>query len=275
MEDKSKLYNNMSLFEKIPVPADKVIAVASGKGGVGKSTVTVNLALALSKKGYKVGLMDADIYGPNVPLMLGLDGEKVIAEGEFMIPIEKFGIEIMSVGFITDRDRALIWRGALANKLIEQFLANVKWGQLDVLLIDLPPGTGDVPLSILQKVKLAGGIIVTTPQEASIADVLKMINMFKADKIETEIIGIVENMKYFLCPHCNERTEMFPVADPKNSTEGLGYKILAEFPFDNRVGIKKNNDIPYYLDTKDTLLIKEIDKLASETVKAVKLPKKK
>ena len=275
MEDKSKLYNNMSLFEKIPVPAKKVIAVASGKGGVGKSTVTVNLALALASRGYKVGLMDADLYGPNVPLMLGIDDAKVTAEGEFMIPIEKFGMEIMSVGFITDRERALIWRGALANKLIEQFLQNVKWGDLDILLIDLPPGTGDVPLSILQKVKLDGGIIVTTPQEASIADVVKMINMFKADKIETDIIGIVENMKYFLCPHCDEKTEMFPVSDPKNSTEGLGYKILAEFPFDNRVGVKKDNETPYYIDNKDTVLIEEINKLADETVKAVKLPKKK
>ncbi len=274
MEDKSKLYNNMSLFNKIPVSADKVIAVASGKGGVGKSTVTVNLALALAAKGYKVGLMDADIYGPNVPLMLGVEDIKVRAEGEFMIPIEKFGIQIMSVGFITDREKALIWRGALANKLIEQFFRNVKWGELDVMLIDLPPGTGDVPLSILQKVELDGGIIVTTPQEASIADVLKMINMFKADKIETEIIGIVENMKYFVCPHCNEKTEMFPVSDPKNSTEGLGYKILAEFPFDNGIGLKKDNEIPYYVDRKDTILKKEIDKLATEIEKTVKLTKK-
>lgn len=271
MEDKSKLYDNMGLFDKIPVSAKKVVAVASGKGGVGKSTVTVNLALALASKGYKVGVMDADIYGPNVPLMLGVDNIKVRAEGEFMIPIEKFGIQIMSVGFITDKEKALIWRGALANKLIEQFFRNVKWDELDIMLIDLPPGTGDVPLSILQKVKLDGGIIVTTPQEASIADVLKMINMFKADKIETEIIGIVENMKYLICSHCNERTEMFPVSDPKNSTKGLGYKILAEFPFDNKVGLKKNNEIPYYIDKNDTLLIKEIDKLADETEKAVGL----
>jgi len=272
MDGKSKPTNNMNLFEKIPVPADKIIAVASGKGGVGKSTVTVNLALALAAKGYTVGLMDADIYGPNVPLMLGIKDEKVRAEGEFMIPIEKHGLQVMSVGFITDPDRALIWRGALANKLIEQFLGNVKWGQMDVLLIDLPPGTGDVPLSILQKVKLDGGIIVTTPQEASIADVIKMINMFKADKIETEILGIVENMKYFLCPHCNQKTEMFPVSDPKKSTAGLGHKILAEFPFDNQVG-QKNKDVPYYLDKKETELVKEIDKLAASTATALKLKK--
>lgn len=263
----------MNLLEKIPVPADKIIAVASGKGGVGKSTVTVNLALSLAAKGYRVGLMDADIYGPNVPLMLGINNAKVTAEGEFMIPIEKHGLQIMSVGFITDPERALIWRGALANKLIEQFLGNVKWGEMDVLLIDLPPGTGDVPLSILQKVKLDGGIIVTTPQEASIADVVKMINMFKADKIGADILGIVENMKYFLCPHCSEKTEMFPVSDPEKSTAGLGYPVLAEFPFDNKVGLK-NKDIPYYLDKKETELIKEIDKLADNTVKSVQLEKK-
>ncbi len=274
MEDKSKLFNSTSLFDKIPVSAEKVVAVASGKGGVGKSTVTVNLALALASMGYKVGVMDADIYGPNVPLMLGVDDIKVRAEGEFMIPIEKFGLQIMSVGFITDKEKALIWRGALANKLIEQFFRNVKWGELDIMLIDLPPGTGDVPLSILQKVKLDGGIIVTTPQEASIADVLKMINMFKADKIETEILGIVENMKYLICSHCNEKTEMFPVSDPKNSTESLGYKVLAELPFDNSVGVKKDNETPYYIDQKDTLFIKEMDKLAKETVKAINLKKK-
>jgi len=273
MEEKSKLYDNVSLLKKIPVPAKKVIAVASGKGGVGKSTVTVNLALSLAAKGYRVGLMDADLYGPNVPLMLGIDDQKVTAEGEFIIPIEKFGLQIMSVGFITDRDKALIWRGALANKLIEQFLQNVKWGELDIMLIDLPPGTGDVPLSIMQKVQLDGGIIVTTPQEASIADVVKMINMFGDEKIGTKIIGIVENMKYFLCPHCDEKTEMFPVDDTKDSTKGLGYEILAEFPFDNRVGLKIDNEIPYYIDQKDSPLIKEINSLADKTVKAINLVK--
>jgi len=274
MEDKNSM-NNTYLFEKIPVPAGRVIAVASGKGGVGKSTVTVNLALALASKGIRVGLMDADIYGPNIPLMLGLENQKVRTEGEFMIPIEKYGMQIMSVGFITQRDRALIWRGALANKLIEQFFRNVKWGELDVMLIDLPPGTGDVPLSILQKVRLDGGIIVTTAQEASIADVLKMINMFKADRIETEIIGIVENMKYFICPHCEKKTEMFPVQDAAHSTEALGYSILARFPFDNRVGLKKDNETPYYMHAKGTPLIEEIEKLAAGTIRAAKIPVKK
>ena len=273
-KDKSKLYEDMSLFQKLPIDAKKILAVASGKGGVGKSTVTVNLALALANKGYKVGLLDSDIYGPNIPLMLGIENEKIRTEGENLIPIEVFGIKVMSVGFITDRDRALIWRGALANKLIEQSFRNVLWSELDILLIDLPPGTGDVPLSIMQKVALSGGIIVTTPQEASVAEVRKMINMFKADKIETEIIGIVENMKYLVCSHCNTKTEMFPGNNSKSVSEELGYKLLAEFPFETQIGIKEDNKTPYYLSEKDSITKDEINKLATETEKALELKKK-
>jgi len=272
MAEQNKLYNNMSnLFDKLKIDAKKVVAIASGKGGVGKSTVTVNLALALAKRGLKVGLLDSDIYGPNIPLMLGIEDEKIVAEGDFMIPLDVFGMKVMSVGFITEKNRALIWRGALANKLIVQFFANVKWGELDILLIDLPPGTGDVPLSIMQKVELDGGIIVTTPQEASLADVRKMINMFQADKIETDIIGIVENMKYFICPHCQKRTELFPVSAGIDTTEKLGYKILAEFPFETQIGVKKDNKTPYYLTGTDGPIIEEIDKLAQKTVDYLKL----
>lgn len=260
-----------NLFDKLKIDAKKVVAIASGKGGVGKSTVTVNLALALAKRGLKVGLLDSDIYGPNIPLMLGIEDEKIVAEGDFMLPLDVFGMKVMSVGFITEKNRALIWRGALANKLIVQFFANVKWGELDILLIDLPPGTGDVPLSIMQKVELDGGIIVTTPQEASLADVRKMINMFQADKIETDIIGIVENMKYFICPHCQKRTELFPVSAGIDTTEKLGYKILAEFPFETQIGVKKDNKTPYYLTETDGPIIKEIDKLAQKTVDYLKL----
>ncbi|KAF5417472.1 MAG: Iron-sulfur cluster carrier protein [Candidatus Methanophagaceae archaeon] len=273
-KNKSKLHEDMSLFQKLPIDAKKILAIASGKGGVGKSTVTVNLALALVQKGYKVGLLDSDIYAPNIPLMLGIENEKVRTEGENLIPIEVFGMKVMSVGFITDRDRALIWRGALANKLIEQFFRNVEWGKLDILIIDLPPGTGDVPLSIMQKVDLSGGIIVTTPQEASIADVRKMINMFKADKIETEIIGIVENMKYLICSNCNTKTEMFPRNNSKTVSEELGYKLLAEFPFETQIGVKKDNKTPYYLSEKESLTKTEINKLAAETEKALGLTKK-
>ena len=171
----------------IPI-AKSVIAIASGKGGVGKSTVTVNLALSLAEKGIKVGLLDADVYGPNIPLMLGLEKAQASLKDTKMIPVEKYGLKVMSIGFITANEKALIWRGPLAHKLITQFLDDVEWGNLDVLLIDLPPGTGDVPLSIIQQANLTGAIIVTTPQEASIADVRKMIDMFNSTK--TKIFGI-------------------------------------------------------------------------------------
>jgi len=187
-----------------------------------------------------------------------------------MIPVELFGLKIMSVGFITQQDRALIWRGALANKLIVQFFTNVKWDNIDILLIDLPPGTGDVPLSIMQKVDLDGGIIVTTPQEASIADVKKMINMFGADKIESKVIGIVENMKYFICPHCNEKTELFPNSSSSIS-EKLGHEIIARLPFDTRAGVKKDGKTPFYIVEKSGILIDEINNLRDKIISKLNL----
>jgi ATP-binding protein involved in chromosome partitioning len=232
-------------FKKIHVDAKTIIAVGSGKGGVGKSTVTVNLALAMAKKGLKVGLLDADIYGPNVPLMLGIGNTTIQIKNEKLVPIERLGLKVMSVAFITDPDKALIWRGPLANKLIEQFLGDVEWGQLDALLIDLPPGTGDVPLSIIQKAELGGGIIVTTPQEAAIADVQKMIDMFRMTG--TKILGIVENMKYVVCPDCNKKINLYPNNDNRSLAKILGYNLLAEFPFEPGIGLKKDDGTPYYL----------------------------
>jgi ATP-binding protein involved in chromosome partitioning len=232
-------------FKKIHVDAKTIIAVGSGKGGVGKSTVTVNLALAMAKKGLKVGLLDADIYGPNVPLMLGMENTTIQIKDEKLMPVERLGLKVMSVAFITDPDKALIWRGPLANKLIEQFLGDVEWGQLDILLIDLPPGTGDVPLSIIQKAELGGSIIVTTPQEASIADVQKMIDMFRMTG--TKILGIVENMKYVICSDCNKKINLYPNKDNRSLAKILGYNLLAEFPFEPGIGLKKDDGIPYYL----------------------------
>jgi ATP-binding protein involved in chromosome partitioning len=230
-------------FAQIPVNAKHIVAVASGKGGVGKSTVAVNLALALAESGKKTALLDADVYGPNIPLMLGLEKESAVIADEKIIPIQKYGLKVMSVGFITHESRALIWRGPLANRLIEQFLADVQWGELDVMIIDLPPGTGDVPLSIIQKCKLSGGIVVTTPQEASIADVKKMIDMFSGARIK--ILGIVENMKYLECPGCSKTIELYPTNN-KSISKILGQPLLAEFPFESRIGLKENNQ-PYYL----------------------------
>lgn len=250
---------------KISMSAKNIIAVASGKGGVGKSTVSVNLALSLVSKGKKVGLLDADIYGPNVPLMLGIKNEKVTTEDNKIIPIKKHGMEIMSVGFITEEDKALIWRGPLAMKLIEQFLGDVKWGDLDYLIIDLPPGTGDVPLSIIQKLKLTGSVIVTTPQEAAVADVLKMINMFETTK--NHIFGIVENMKYIACPNSSEKIELFPKSEDNKDFTGFKYETIAEFPFIPGIGNKDKNGIPFYLRYREHKTSKEYDNLADKVIK--------
>lgn len=249
----------------IPINAKSIIAIASGKGGVGKTTVTVNLALALAERGKKIGLLDADIYGPNVPHMLGMENEIARIKDSKLIPIEKYNLKVMSVGFIAEPDKALIWRGPLANKLIEQFLSDVLWGELDILLIDLPPGTGDVPLSIIQKTALSGGIIVTTPQEVSIADVKKMINMYQATK--TKIIGIVENMKYLICPDCSAKIELYPNKSQKSISKLLGYNLLAEFPFEPEIGLKNDQGTPYHFINTNTLTRQEYRKLAEKILK--------
>ena len=249
---------------KQSIEAKTIIAVGSGKGGVGKSTVAVNLALAIAATGKKTGILDADIYGPNVPLMLGLDGERVLVEDQFLVPVEKHNLKVMSVAFLTSPDQALVWRGPLAHKLIEQFLFEVKWGPLDVLIIDMPPGTGDVPLTLVQKAKLDASIIVTTPQEASIADVRKMINMFENTK--TPIAGIVENMKYMTCNHCSQRIEMFPNHNGQSVAGELGHPLLSEFPFDPSIGQKDIDGLPFYLSGKRTESVILYDNLAKKIV---------
>jgi ATP-binding protein involved in chromosome partitioning len=255
-------------FSPIPLKAKNIIAIASGKGGVGKTTVTVNLALALAEKKKKVGLLDADIYGPNVPLMLGLQNEAATVKDTKLIPVKKFNLKIMSVGFVADPDKALIWRGPLANKVIEQFLSDVEWGELDVLLIDLPPGTGDVPLSIVQKTELTGGIIVTTPQEASIADVKKMINMYQTTN--TRIFGIVENMKFLVCPDCSSRIDLYPNEDNRGISKVLGHELLAEFPFEPRIGVKTADGSPFYISNNNSSASREYQKLADKILKILK-----
>lgn len=245
-------------FKKININAKKIIAVASGKGGVGKTTVSVNLALALAATDQRVGLLDADIYGPNVPMMLGITDQKANIKDEKLIPVKKYNIEIISVGFLTPPDQALIWRGPMANKLIDQFLEDVKWGDMDYLIIDLPPGTGDVPLSIIQKVNLSYGIIVTTPQQASIIDVKKMINMFEVTK--TKILGIVDNMKYLICPDCSKKIDLFPGSDKNNRSKQLGYKIIAEFPFSPE--FNKPDKQQFYLNNTNDPISLEFDNLA-------------
>lgn len=209
-----------------------VIAVASGKGGVGKSTVSVNLAVALAKSGASVGLMDADIYGPNIPLMMGLSG-KPLAEGNKIIPPQSYGVKVMSMGFMIPEDQAVIWRGPMLHGAIQQFLSDVAWDNLDYLLVDLPPGTGDVQLSLSQAVPLTGSVMVTTPQAVSLQDVRKGIAMF--EKVRVPILGLIENMSYFNCAHCGGRTEIFSHGGGRLAAESLGMKFLGEIPIDTKV----------------------------------------
>ncbi len=191
-----------------PLPGvDTIIAVGSGKGGVGKTTLAVNLAIVLAKLGHKVGLLDADVYGPNVPLMLGISGQPKIGGDNRITPLEVHGLKVISVGLLNPGDKPLIWRGPMLHSIIRQFLGSVEWGQLDYLVVDLPPGTGDVSLSLIQTVPLTGAIVVSTPSDVSLQDARKAIEMFRQMKVD--VVGMVENMSYFVCPHCHQQTDIF------------------------------------------------------------------
>ncbi|MFW2371945.1 MAG: Mrp/NBP35 family ATP-binding protein [Gammaproteobacteria bacterium] len=205
------------------------IAIASGKGGVGKTTVAVNLALALAKQGLKIGLLDADIYGPSVPIMLDIQQEVEIEQGKIM-PLDKFGLKIMSIGFMIDEDQPVIWRGPMVSRTIKDFLNNVLWGELDYLVVDLPPGTGDPSITIAQSLPEALVVIVTTPQKVALADVKKAINMFQ--KMGKSIAGIVENMSYFCCEHSQERIEIFGKGGGDVLSRETGLELLGELPID-------------------------------------------
>jgi len=204
-----------------------VLAVSSGKGGVGKSTVSVNLAVALRRQGHRVGLMDADIYGPNIPRMMGVDGKPEVSGGKIQ-PLESHGVKLMSLGFIVEREAPAIWRGPIIMKVIQQFLRDVAWGELDYLIVDLPPGTGDAQLSLAQTIHLHGALIVTTPQEVAVGDSLRGAKMF--ERVGVRVLGVVENMSYYVCPHCGERTELFLSGGGKRLAEELGVPLLAQVP---------------------------------------------
>ncbi len=209
-----------------------IIAVGSGKGGVGKTTVTVNLAVALARSGAAVGLMDADIYGPNVPLMMGIEGRPYAVDNKIQ-PLSNYGVRVMSMGFLTAEDTPLIWRGPMLHSVIQQFLHQVDWGQLDYLLIDLPPGTGDVQLSLTQTVPLMGAIVVSTPQDVALQDARKAILMFR--QVHVDVLGIVENMSYFQCPKCNERTHIFSHGGGATTAANFGVPFLGEVPLNTLV----------------------------------------
>jgi ATP-binding protein involved in chromosome partitioning len=215
-------------------PAKYNIAVASGKGGVGKTTVSVNLAVALAQTGAKVGLLDADIYGPNVPMMMGVSG-KLGGRNNKIAPLERHNVEMVSVGFISQGDAAIIWRGPLVGRMIQQFLQDVDWSELDYLIIDLPPGTGDAQLTLTQSLPLTGAVVVSTPQDVALSDAKKGINMFK--KVEVPVLGLVENMSYFICPHCNERTEIFDHGGANKASKEFEVPFLGEIPLDMKIRV--------------------------------------
>jgi ATP-binding protein involved in chromosome partitioning len=210
-----------------------IIAVSSGKGGVGKSTVAVNLAVALSKAGARVGIMDADIYGPNIPRMLGLDGPPRLDNQDRMVPHEAFGVRVVSLGFLVAPDQPAIWRGPIIMKVINQFLRDVAWGKLDYLIVDMPPGTGDAQLSLVQATHVHGSLIVTTPQDVSTGDALRGAKMF--ERVGVPILGIVENMSYFECPHCGKPTALFGSGGGRKLADSLGLPLLVEIPLYPRV----------------------------------------
>lgn len=210
-----------------------ILAVGAGKGGVGKSTTSVNLAVALQRKGARVGLMDADVYGPNIPQMLGVQGQPDVSDDKKMIPPVAHGIKVMSMGMLVPPDQPVIWRGPMLHGAIQQFMRDVIWGELDYLVVDLPPGTGDVSLSMAQSVPVAGAVVVTTPQGVSVSDVRKAVGMFR--QLNIPILGVVENMSYFLCGHCQERTEIFGHGGGQTMATDLGIPFLGEVPIDTRV----------------------------------------
>ncbi len=229
-----------------------VILVASGKGGVGKSTVALNLACALRKSGASVGLMDADVYGPSLPTMLGaLDVRPDAVEGKEMIkPIDVADLKVMSVGFLTERHAPVIWRGPMLSSLITQFLRDVEWGELDYLIVDLPPGTGDVQLTLCQKIKATGAILVTTPQDVALADVYRAKYMF--DKVGVPVFGVIENMSTFVCPDCKTVHEIFPGGGGRKMAEEMGLELLGQLPIHRDISAGGDKGVPAVVEHPDS-----------------------
>jgi len=221
---------------------ESVIAVASGKGGVGKSTTAVNLALALRDLGLKVGVLDADIYGPSMPRLLAVKTKPETIDGRTLRPVEAYGMKVMSIGFLVDEETPMIWRGPMVMSAITQMLREVEWGTLDVLVVDMPPGTGDAQLTLAQQVPLAGAVIVSTPQDLALIDARRGIAMFR--RVDVPVLGLVENMSYFLCPHCGKRTDIFSHGGAKAEAEKTGVPFLGEVPLDAEIRETSDSGLP-------------------------------
>jgi ATP-binding protein involved in chromosome partitioning len=243
-----------------------VVAVASGKGGVGKSTVSANLAVALARLGHRVGLLDADIYGPSVPTMFGIrDRPQVV--GNRVIPFERYGIRLMSLGFVVDPDQPVIWRGPMVMKALEQMLGDVEWGALDYLVADFPPGTGDVQLTMAQKIPMAGAVVVTTPQDVALIDARKGLAMFR--KLSVPVLGIVENMSTFVCPHCGEETAIFKHGGGERAAAELDTEFLGRIPLDAAIVEGGDSGVPIVVAQPDGSHAAAFRKIAESVVGAV------
>ena len=235
------------------------IAIASGKGGVGKSTVSINLAAELSKE-FKVGVLDLDIYGPSLPMLVGETRQPEMTNDQKLIPINKYDMQLMSFGFINNQNAPTVWRGPMVSRMVQQFFDDVEWGKLDYLILDLPPGTGDIQLTLVQKLALTGAIIVTTPQDLALLDVKKGADMF--EKVNTPVIGVIENMTHFLCPNCNQSSKIFPGTGGADESNRLDVPLLGGIHLSPELAMSADEGKPYVLQYESSLIAKEYSKIA-------------
>jgi len=250
-----------SVPEELP-SLGRVLAISSGKGGVGKSTISANVAAALARAGHRVGLMDADIYGPNVPRMMGVGRKPEVVGGKIQ-PLDAHGVKLMSLGFIVEREAPAIWRGPIIMKIIQQFIRDVAWGELDYFLVDLPPGTGDAQLSLAQTILIHGALIVTTPQEMATGDSLRGAKMF--ERVGVRVLGVVENMSYYVCPHCGERTELFRSGGGQRLADELGVPLLGQVPLQAGLADLADTGQPIVVAAPDSTAAQALDVIARRT----------
>jgi ATP-binding protein involved in chromosome partitioning len=249
-----------------------IVAVSSGKGGVGKSTVAVNLSVALAKMEYRVGLLDTDVYGPNVPIMVGVNEEPVV-HGQKLVPHEAYNLKVMSLGFLNRGDRPVVWRGPMLHTAVRQFLYDVEWGELDFLIVDMPPGTGDAQLSLAQLVPVQGAVLVTTPQEVAMADVRKAFNMF--EQVHIPVLGIVENMSHFICPNCSEKHAIFGTGGGESLAALFRTSLLGQVPLSSNIRESGDIGVPVVVGAPDSPQAAAFREIAKNVVEQVELASKK